>query len=177
MVKDSIALIGFMATGKSTIGKILVEKMGKDFSFVETDKVIVQEAGKNIPRIFSEDGEIRFREYEISACKKTSELTHVVVSCGGGVVLNKINIDYLKRNCHIVLLETSTDEIYQRAMKDGKESRPIIDKKDPKAEIEKVLNFRRPFYQAAAEIVVDTTGRTIEDIANEILEKTLKSST
>lgn len=175
MVKDSIALIGFMATGKSTIGKTLVERMGNDYSFVETDQIIVQEAGKSIPSIFSEDGEIRFREYEIAACKKASELKQVVISCGGGVVLNKINIDYLKRNCHIVLLTASAQEIYKRAMKDGKESRPVIDKKDPRAQIENVLNFRRPFYQIAAEIVVDTTGRTIKDIASEILEKTLFS--
>ncbi|MBN1801357.1 MAG: shikimate kinase [Candidatus Lokiarchaeota archaeon] len=173
MVKDSIALIGFMATGKSTIGKILVEKIGKDYSFIETDQLIVKDAGKSIPSIFSEDGEIRFREYEIAACKKASEMTHVVVSCGGGVILNKINIDYLKRSCHIVLLTASTREIYDRAMKDGKESRPVINKKDPKTEIENVLNFRRPFYQAAAEIIIETTGRTIEDITSEILEKTL----
>ncbi|MFX1397582.1 MAG: shikimate kinase [Promethearchaeota archaeon] len=173
MEKDSIALIGFMATGKTTIGKLLAEKLGKEYRFVETDQFIINDAGKTIPQIFSDDGEIRFREYEIIACKKASELTKVVVSCGGGVVLNKINIDYLKRNCHIVLLKASSEEIFKRAMKDGKESRPVIDKEEPNLEIETVLSFRKPFYDAAAEIVIDTTDKSIESIVAEILNKTI----
>ena len=176
MTKDSIALIGFMATGKTSIGKILVNKLGNDYRFVETDQFIIDEAGKSIPKIFSEDGEIRFREYEIAACKKASKLKNVVISCGGGIVLNKINIDYLKQNSHIVLLQATAEEIYKRAMKDGQETRPVIDKANPKAEIEKVLVFRKPFYEAAAEIIVETTGRDLEDIIKEILQKTnLKS--
>ena len=170
MTKDSIALIGFMATGKTSLGKSLAHKLG--YTFVETDEMIVEAAGKSIPKIFSEDGEIRFREHEIEACKKASKLHHAVISCGGGVILNKINIDYLKRNCHVVLLQATPDEIYQRAMKDGQETRPVIDKEDPMAEIEAVLEFREPFYLAAAEIKVNTTQRSLDEIAREILEKT-----
>ena len=172
MSKNSIALIGFMATGKTTVGKELVKELGKEYRLVEMDDLIVEDAGKSIPKIFSEDGEIRFREYEIAACKKASNYIKVVISCGGGCVLNKINIDYLKQNCHIVLLQTSAEEIYNRCMKDGKETRPVIDKADPKAEIEKVLIFRKPFYEAAAEIIVDTTKREISEIVKEIVEKT-----
>ncbi len=172
MKKDSIALIGFMATGKSSIGKRLAEILGDDYRFIETDQIIIEDAGKSIPEIFAEGNEIRFREYEINACKKASQLDKVIISCGGGIVLNKINIDYLKRNSHIVLLEATAEEIYKRAMKDGQETRPVIDKKNPKLEIEKVLNFRKPFYEAAAEIVVETTGKNVEVIVNEIIEKT-----
>ncbi|HEY0089779.1 MAG TPA: shikimate kinase [Candidatus Lokiarchaeia archaeon] len=173
MKKDSIALIGFMATGKTSVGKALAEKLGK--RFIETDQIIIEDAGKSIPEIFKEDGEIRFREYEIAACKKVSKFTNAIISCGGGVVLNKINIDYLKRNCHIVLLEATAEEIYERATKDGKETRPIIDNEDPKAEIEKVLKFRRQFYETAAEIVVETTGKDINAIVSEIIQKTYVS--
>ena len=172
MSKDSIALIGFMATGKTSLGKRLAEKLGGDFKFIETDEIIIEDAGKSIPEIFKQDGEIRFREFEIVACKKVSLLHDVIISCGGGVVLNKINIDFLKQNCHVVLLKASAEEIYKRAMKDGPETRPVIDKEDPKAEIEKVLVFREPFYNAAAELIIDTTGREIEDIADEIIQKT-----
>lgn len=176
MVKDSIALIGFMATGKTTVGKALADHLNEEYKFIETDQIIMEDAGKSIPKIFSEDGEIRFREYEIAACKKASKLNKVVISCGGGIVLNKINIDYLKNNCHIVLLLATAEEIYKRAMKDGQETRPVIDKEDPKAEIEKVLTFRKPFYEAAAEIIVETTGKKVEDIVEEIITKTkLKS--
>lgn len=178
MTKDSIALIGFMATGKTSIGQTLADKLGNDYKFIETDQIIIENAGKSIPRIFAEDGEIVFREYEIDACKKASKLHKVVISCGGGIVLNKINIDYLKQNSHIVLLQATAEEIYKRAMKDGQETRPVIDKEDPKAEIEEVLKFRRPFYEAAAEIIIETTGRNIEEIVKEIIQKTnLKSDT
>jgi shikimate kinase len=170
--KDSIALIGFMATGKTTVGQKLAEALSKDYTFIETDQMIIEDAEKSIPEIFAEDGEIRFREYEIQACKKASQLHHVVISCGGGVVLNKINIDYLKRNCHIILLTATAEEIYNRAMKDGQETRPVIDKEDPKAEIKSVLDFREPFYNAAAEIIIDTTKKSFEEIVAEIIDKT-----
>lgn len=172
MTKDSIALIGFMATGKTTVGKELVEHLGDNYRLIEMDDMIIEDAGKSIPKIFSEDGEIRFREYEIAACKKASQYDKVIISCGGGCVLNKINIDYLKNNCHIVLLQTSAEEIYKRCMNDGAETRPVIDKTDPKAEIEKVLVFRKPFYEAAAEIIIDTTQRDVGEIVKEIIEKT-----
>jgi shikimate kinase len=172
MTKNSIALIGFMATGKTAIGQALADHLGKDYRFIETDQIIIEDAGKPIPRIFSEDGEIRFREYEIEACKKASKLNKVVISCGGGIVLNKINIDYLKQNCHIVLLTATVDEIYRRAIKDGQETRPVIDKEDPKREIEIVLNFRKPFYEASAEIIIETTEKKFDEIMKEIIKKT-----
>jgi len=172
MTKNSIALIGFMATGKTIVGQMLADHLGGNYRFIETDQIIIEDAGKSIPEIFAEDGEFRFREYEIAACKKASTYENVIISCGGGIVLNKINIDYLKRNSHIVLLQASSEEIYKRAMKDGKETRPVIDKDNPMAEIERVLNFRKPFYEAAAEIVIKTTGKRIEKIVKEIIEKT-----
>ncbi|MBY8990483.1 MAG: shikimate kinase [Candidatus Lokiarchaeota archaeon] len=172
MKKACIALIGFMATGKTTVGKALAKHLGDAFKFIETDQIIIEMVGKTIPDIFSEDGEVKFREYEVAACKKVSNLSNIIVSCGGGVVLNKVNIDNLKLNCHIVLLEASIEEIYKRAMRDGKETRPVINKDDPKKEIENVLVFRKPYYQAAAEYIIDTTSKEIQDIVEEIVIKT-----
>ncbi|MHA1931331.1 MAG: shikimate kinase [Promethearchaeota archaeon] len=172
MSKSNIALIGFMATGKTTVGKALVDYLGGPYSFIETDQIIIENVGKDIPKIFAEEGEKMFREYEISACKQVSSLDNVVISCGGGVVLNKVNIENLKKNCHIILLKASTQEIYTRAMKDGKETRPIINKEDPKSEIEDVLKFRNPLYDSAADFVIETTGKKISDIVMEIVKKT-----
>ena len=173
MIKDSIALIGFMATGKSTVGKALKEYLGKDYKFIETDQLIVEMAGKPIPRIFSEDGEVKFREYEIEACKKAANLEKVVISCGGGIVLNKANIENLKKTCHIVLLTASPKEIYNRVMKDGKETRPVIAKDDPMKEIESVLKQRELLYNISAEIIINTTDKTINEIIEEIIKATL----
>ena len=173
MTKNSIALIGFMGVGKTTIGKLLTQNLGIEYKFIETDEIIAQEAGKSVLRIFKEDGEERFREYEISACKKASKLNRTVISCGGGVVLNKINIRNLKKNSYIVLLKATPEEIYERLMKDGKESRPLLNKDDPKNEIEKILRVRSQNYIDAAEIIINTTGKKIKDIINEIVKKTL----
>jgi len=173
MIKDSIALIGFMATGKSTVGKALKEYIGKDYKFIETDQLIVELAGKSILRIFSEEGEDKFREYEVEACKKAANLKRAVISCGGGIVLNKANIENLKKTCHIVLLTASPKEIYNRVMKDGKETRPVIAKDDPMKEIESVLKQRELLYNISAEIIINTTDKTINEIIEEIIKATL----
>ena len=172
MPKDSIALIGFMATGKSVVGKALKEHLGKNYNFIETDLLIMKMTGKSIPKIFSEDGEALFREYELEACKKVVQLKKSIISCGGGVVLNNENIEILKQTCQIVLLTASPEEIYNRAIKDGKENRPIIDKEDPYKEIERIMLYRKPYYYSAAEIIIDTTHKSIEKIVKEILTRT-----
>jgi shikimate kinase len=172
MSKDSIALIGFMATGKTRIGKKLTSYLGNDYKFIETDERIIQIAGKSIPKIFAEDGESKFREYEALVCETISNLNKVVISCGGGIVLNDKNVENLSKNSHIVLLKASLDEIYKRILRNGKETRPIIDKEDPKKEIERNFTFRMPYYKAAAEIVIDTTGKKIKNIVREIAIKT-----
>ena len=172
MPKDSIALIGFMATGKSVVGKALKDHLGKNYTFIETDLLIEKMAGKSIPKIFSEDGEVLFREYELKVCKEVAQQKKSIISCGGGVVLNKKNIEILKQTCQIVLLTASPEEIYNRAIKDGKENRPIIDKMDPYQEIERILLYRKPYYNSAAEITIDTTHKSIEIIVKEIFTLT-----
>ena len=172
MSKDSIALIGFMATGKSTIGKALKDRLGKDYKFIETDQIIIEIAGKSIPRIFAEDGEARFRDYEVEACKRAARLSKSIISCGGGVVLNKENIETLKQTCHMILLTATPEVIYRRAMGEGKENRPIINKEEPFKEIKKVLQYREPYYKSSAEIIIDTSEKSVERIVEEILTQT-----
>jgi len=172
MTKDSIALIGFMATGKTIIGKELVIQLGNDYQFIETDQIIVEIANKSITRIFKEEGEPIFRRYEIDACKRVSKLRKAVISCGGGVVLNETNIRNLKKNCHIVLLTATLDEIYSRIMRNGKKKRPLVDKENPKKEIKKIWQYREQFYKSAADITIDTTNKEIIEAVHEIITKT-----
>lgn len=169
MTKDSIALIGFMATGKSTIGRALKDRLGKDYKFIETDEIIIEMAGKSIPKIFAEDGEPKFRLYEIEACKKASKLKKAIISCGGGIVLNNVNIERLRQNCHIVLLTATPEAIYTRAMKEGKEKRPIINTQNPFKEIKKVLHFRERLYKSSADFIIDTTEKSISSIVEELI--------
>lgn len=169
MSKDSIALIGFMATGKTMVGKALAKYLGKEYKFVETDQQIIQEVGKTIPEIFAEEGETKFREYEASVCEKVSKLNKVVISCGGGVVLNPVNIDNLRKNCHIILLTASIEEIYKRIMKNGKKSRPLIKKEESLEDIKKIFIYRQPLYKSAADFVIDTSEKIIDKIVDNIL--------
>lgn len=168
MNKSNIALIGFMGTGKTVIGAKLAQELGK--YFIELDDLIVEKAGKSIPEIFAEEGEIQFREYEMEVCKEVSQRENVVIACGGGIVLNKLNIDYLRQNSIIICLKTSPEIILQRISKDGKESRPLLNKPDPKAEIKKLLKFRAPFYAAATELQIDTSKLTVDEVVERIRE-------
>jgi shikimate kinase len=169
MSKDSIALLGFMATGKTTVSRALVKRLGNNYKFIEMDQLIIQKTGKSIPEIFAEDGEDKFREYEISVCEEVSRLEKVVISCGGGVVINPENIENLRKNCHIILLTASIEEIYKRIIKDGKQSRPLIEKEDSLEEMKNILIDRQPLYKSAADFVVDTTEKKINEIVDMIL--------
>jgi shikimate kinase len=169
MSKNSIALIGFMATGKTTVGKALVKRLGNKYKYIEMDDLIIQKANKSIPEIFAEDGEDKFREYEISVSEEVSRLKKVVISCGGGAVINPVNVENLRKNCHIILLTASIEEIYKRVVKDGKKSRPLIKKEDTLEEMKKLLIERQPLYNSAADYNINTSKKKIEGIVDEIL--------
>ncbi|MHA1105771.1 MAG: shikimate kinase [Promethearchaeota archaeon] len=171
MLKSSVALIGFMGTGKTTIGKLLVKKLGGEYQFIEMDQLIEQMAGKSIPEIFIQDGEVTFREFEINVCQKVSTLEKVVISCGGGAVLDKKNVENLKKNCTIILLESTIEIILNRILKDGIQERPVIDKEDPIKEIKKLFYLRNPIYQAVADIIIDTENKDKVVVVNEIIQK------
>ncbi len=167
-MKTSIALIGFMGTGKTAVGKALAEKLGREF--IELDPLIEQKAGKTIPGIFRDDGEIAFRELEIAVTKEAAGRKKAVIACGGGIVLNKINIDRLREEAAVVYLTASPEVILGRTRSDDEE-RPLLKVADPARAIRELLEFRKPFYQRAAEITVDTSNLDIESVANEIINR------
>jgi shikimate kinase len=167
-MKTSIALIGFMGTGKTAVGKALAEKLGREF--IELDPLIERKAGKTIPEIFRDDGEIAFRELEIAVTKEAAGRKKAVIACGGGVVLNKINIDRLREGAVIVYLTASLEAILGRTLSDDEE-RPLLKVADPTRTIKELLEFRRPFYERAAEITIDTSNMDIESVASEIINR------
>jgi shikimate kinase len=170
-MKNNIALIGFMAAGKSAVGKLLAQNNGK--TFVEIDSLIEQKVGKPIWRIFREEGEITFREYEIEIVKEIFSRENQVIACGGGVVLNKINVDRLKQRSIMVWLTASVQEILERLKNTG-EIRPLINEVDREKQVRSLLDFRRPFYKSAADIHIDTSGLTIEQVVIKIQKKLKK---
>jgi shikimate kinase len=165
-VKTSIALIGFMGTGKTVVGKLLAEKLNK--RFLELDAYIEKKAGKSINEIFKQ-GEIAFRELEIDAVKDIFVRENQVVACGGGVVLNRINIDRLKQNALICYLTATPLVIMKRTMEDSK--RPLLEVPNRIQRINDLLKFRRPFYERAADFPVNTSRSNVQSVVSLIIEK------
>jgi shikimate kinase len=166
-MKTSIALIGFMGTGKTAVGKLLAEKLGKEF--IELDALIEKKAGKSIPEVFRRDGEIGFRELEIEVTREIAARENAVIACGGGIVLNKINIDRLKRTCAIVCLTASPAVILRRTSAD-KEGRPLLAVAERAQQIKALMKFRKPFYERSADVVINTSRMNIAAVAEKIIE-------
>jgi len=167
-MKTSIALIGFMGVGKTVVGKSLAESLGKEF--IELDSLIERKAGRSIPDIFRQDGEIRFRELEIEVVRDLVGRKQAVIACGGGVVLNKINIDRLKKECIIVYLTASPAVILNRTSNDAGE-RPLLGAGDSAARIRELMKFRQPYYQRAADITVNTSKLTTDSVVARIINQ------
>ena len=167
-MKSSIAIIGFMGVGKTVVGEVLAKKLNKQF--VELDLLVEQKAGKSIPDIFQQDGEIAFRELEIEVTKQVSEHKNQVIACGGGLVLNKINIDRLKQDSVVVYLTASPGVILKRVVADG-EGRPLLNVTDPSQTIRELLRFRKPFYERAADTKIDTSKMDVDSVVEQIMNR------
>ena len=164
-MKTNIALIGFMGTGKSAVGKALAQKLHKEL--VEIDDIVAIKAGKTIPDIFRQDGEVRFREMEIEAVRQVTTKKNVVIACGGGVVLNSINIHRLKKESVIVCLTASLPVILKRIP--GK-TRPLLPVKGRQQFVKNILAYRRPLYKKAADITVNTSNLDINGVVDKIIK-------
>ncbi len=156
----TIYLIGFMGSGKSTIGLALADKLEK--TYVDTDQFIIETHQREIADIFRVNGESTFREYETSALKDVS--TYEVVSTGGGIVEKNENLQTMQKNGLIFYLHASFKEISSRLEKD--ETRPLW-----KSDVEDKLNLyhrRIPLYKKCADHIINTDGKSVDKIVQEI---------
>jgi shikimate kinase len=166
-MKRNVALIGFMGVGKTTIGETLASKLKK--RFVRTDDLIVELAKRPIPQIFREEGESRFRELEMEVVKQVSEEDNVVIDCGGGVVLNRVNIERLRNKARVVLL-TASPEIILRRVKNNSAERPLLNVPNQLERIKELLAARESFYKEIADFEVDTSYLDKNEAADKISE-------
>jgi shikimate kinase len=163
----NITLVGFMGTGKTTVGRILARKLG--YRFIDVDEEIEREQAVTISHIFSEMGEPYFRELEKNMIKTLSLKEGLIISAGGGAVVDESNIEAMKQGGALVCLTATPDEIMKRV--GNSTNRPLLKVPDPMAKIMELLSKREPYY-LKADIIVDTTIKTPEEVAAEIIRLT-----
>ena len=160
----NIVLVGFMGTGKSTVGRVIAQKL--EFHFIDTDDVIEQTSKAKISDIFAEHGEVYFRDLESQAVKSVALMKNQVVATGGGVVLRSSNIDLLRTGGPIFCLNATPKAIWDRVR--SSQSRPLLRGPDPLKKIETLLDKRAPYY-ALADHQIETTGVSVDRVADEII--------
>ena len=163
----NILLIGFMGAGKSTVSAKLSELLAMEI--MEMDAYIQKNEGMSIKDIFATNGEEYFRNCESNTLIELRERKHMVVSCGGGVPLREKNVELMKNSGYVVWLTATPEAIYER-VKDSTE-RPLLNGNMNVPFIQNLMESRREKYERAADIVIDTTGKEIESICEELLQK------
>src|SRR4051812_46412141 len=142
---QNIALIGFMGTGKSSVGQLVAGQL--HFTFLDTDHVIETRAGKTISEIFAQEGEPLFRELERKIVAELTTRKKTVISSGGGLPTNPDNLASLKSHSLVVCLWASPEKIWERVR--SQTHRPLLSHPDPLAKIRSLLAEREPFYRQA----------------------------
>lgn len=166
-MKANLILIGFMGTGKTSLGKLLANRLGR--GFVDLDQKIEREAGMSIPKIFELHGEKYFRELEKKAVREVSGRKNLVIATGGGTVKDAENVRLLKNSGVIICLTTDPEEIFRRTERRGE--RPVLDGggEERLATIKKLLAEREIFY-SQADYTIDTTDWSPLQIMNDICD-------
>ena len=163
---QNVILIGYMGTGKTTVGRKIAASLG--FAFVDTDERIVKCAGKPIPQIFADDGEEVFRQIESQVIRDAADDTRQVISTGGGIVTRAENREVIHHHGFCVWLQATADTVYKRIS--GDTNRPLLQTSDPRATISKMLAERESMYAKTAHFEVPTDSLIEADIAYGIAE-------
>jgi shikimate kinase len=162
----NLALIGFMGTGKSSVGRMVADTL--HFTFLDTDDVIQARAGISIREIFDKHGEPVFRDWERRLVEELARRSKTVISTGGGLPANDANFASLQSHALIVCLWASPDKIYQRVK--SQTHRPLLHDPDPQAKIRELLAAREPYYRKA-DVLVNTDFRSAREVALQVLHQ------
>ncbi|MDO5293093.1 MAG: shikimate kinase [bacterium] len=165
-MKENIILIGFMGSGKTTVGKKIATSLG--YSFLDTDELIVKRAGMEITDIFETQGETAFRKMESELLKElNATVTHAVISTGGGLPLRKENAQLL-RTLGLVNYLKVTKEVVLKRLK-GDTSRPLLAGENVEEKIEQLLTSRDSVYQSVCHIEINAENGTPEQVAERVI--------
>jgi shikimate kinase len=162
----NLALIGFMGSGKSTVGRLVADAL--HFTFLDTDQVIQARAGKTISEIFAQDGEPAFRIWEHRVVEELTRRAKTVISTGGGLPIGEGNLASLKTHALVVCLWASPEALYERVR--GHNHRPLLNEPDPLAKIRELLAVREPYYRQA-DVLVNTELRSLREVALQVIHQ------
>lgn len=160
---SNLALIGFMGTGKTSVGRLVAEALG--FEFLDTDELIQSRTNRTIADIFAKEGEPAFRELERQVVRELSTRERTVISTGGGLPTNEENLAALKSFALVVCLWAGPEKIWERVRHQS--HRPLLHDPDPQKKIHDLLEARKPFYQQA-DVLMNTEQRSAREVAQQI---------
>jgi shikimate kinase len=166
MLEPNIILTGFMATGKSTVGKLLAKQL--DYQFVDTDELIAERAGMSVAEIFAQKGEEVFRKMESDLAKELGDQEGMVISTGGGMILNPDNAEALSLKGQVFCLVATPKEIFDRVSADTQVKRPLLEKENAMQHVIDLLKQREKGYGKFAKI--QTSGKTPEDVVSHLID-------
>ena len=164
-VPENLFLVGFMGSGKSTVGQRLAAELGKEF--LDCDRVLEERTGVDIPYIFEIEGEEGFRRREAAVLRDLTGRRGIVLATGGGAVGDPENRKVLIANGFVIYLRAPADLLYQRTSRDR--GRPMLYAKDPHKRIDELLAARDPLYREVADLILDTGWRGSRRVIQEAL--------
>jgi shikimate kinase len=162
----NLALIGFMGTGKSSVGRMVASQL--HFDFIDTDEMIEERTGKSVSEIFAQDGEMTFRKIESDLVAELSGRHRVVCSTGGGLAANAENLNKLKQTALVVCLWATPETIWERVR--NQTHRPLLRDPDPLAKVRRLLAEREPYYRQA-DVLLSTEMRSTKEVAQHVLHQ------
>jgi shikimate kinase len=163
----SVVLIGMMGAGKSSVGRCLQRQSG--LARLDTDEMLAAEFGMSIAQIFEKHGEEKFRDAETDLLRKLAPDRPAIIVTGGGIVLRHQNVDLLKSVGTVIWLAADEATLFERAAR--RDHRPLLQKENPRAIFSKLFGEREPVYAAAADIRIDTSRLSHDEVAETILSK------
>ncbi|MDO3387385.1 shikimate kinase [Gilvimarinus sp. SDUM040013] len=167
MSKPHVFLVGPMGVGKSTIGRLLASELG--LPFVDTDRVIEERTGADIPWIFDMEGEEGFRLRETNVLSDLCQMRAAVIATGGGIVTQEANIELMRNHGSVCYLRASLEQLAERTARDKK--RPLLQVENPREKIAQILMEREPSYTSVANFTVNTDRHGPKAAVQEILQQ------